>query len=103
VLNSFSSLKGKINTIITQKKFEEAIDIDMNFIGIDSTKIDSISKNSIEIIKKKNDSKRLEKGIVLYPNFIEIDSTKLNGISKKSSKILRNQRIQKSKAQIKKQ
>jgi hypothetical protein len=103
VLNSFSSLKGKINTIITQKKFEEAIDIDMNFIGIDSTKIDSISKNSIKIIKKKNDSKRLEKGIVLYPNFIEIDSTKLNGISKKSSKILRNQRIQKSKAQIKKQ
>jgi hypothetical protein len=75
----------------------------MNFIGIDSTKIDSISKKSIEIIKKKNDSKRLEKVLVLDPNFIEIDSARLNGISKKSSKIQRNQRVQKSKAQIKKQ
>jgi len=53
VLISFSSLKEKINTIITQQKFEDDMDIDINFIGIDSTKIDSISKKSIQTIEKK--------------------------------------------------
>jgi hypothetical protein len=86
VLSSFSSLKGKINTIITQKKFENAIDVDINFIGIDSTKIDDISKKSIQTINKKKKPKRLENVIDVNTNFIGIDSAKLNNISKKSKK-----------------
>lgn len=99
VLNSFSSLKGKINTIITQKKFEDAIDIDINFIGIDSTKIDSISKRSMQTIKKKNDSIRREEIIDIDLNFSKIDSAKLNKIPKKSSLLIRKEGRQKIKKQ----
>ena len=86
VLSSFSSLKGKINTIITQKKFQDAIDVDINFIGIDSTKIDDISKRSIQTISKQKKPKRLENVIDVNTNFIGIDSAKLNNLSKKSIK-----------------
>lgn len=47
VLLSFSALKEKINTFFTQKKYESEIEINIDFIGIDSTKIDSISKKTI--------------------------------------------------------
>lgn len=47
VLKAFSSLNAKINTVLLKKRFEEAIDIDADFIGIDTTKIDSISRKTI--------------------------------------------------------
>ena len=58
-MEAFSAVNIKINTILSKKRFEDAIDIDLDFIGIDSTKIDSISRKSIddrkkeEILKKK--------------------------------------------------
>ncbi len=48
IIAAVSSLNSKINTIHSQKRFEDSIDVDFEFIGIDSTKIDSISKNSID-------------------------------------------------------
>ena len=99
VLNSFSSLKEKINTIITQQKFEDALDIDIKFIGIDSTKIDSVSKKSIQTIKKKNDPRKLEDVIDIDMDLIGIDSAKQHEISKKSSQTIRK----KNKIPIKKQ
>ncbi len=60
--------------------------VDINFIGIDSTKIDDISKKSIQTINKKKKPKRLENVIDVNTNFIGIDSAKLNNISKKSKK-----------------
>lgn len=56
VISSFSSLKEKINTILSQKQFENAIDFDLNTIGIDTTKLDSISKQTIRIKKKEQES-----------------------------------------------
>lgn len=53
-LTSFSAVNAKINTILSQKKFEDDLDIDTSFIGIDTTKIDSVSKKSIS--KKLDDT-----------------------------------------------
>ncbi|WP_158841093.1 hypothetical protein [Polaribacter sp. L3A8] len=54
-ITAFSSVNSKINSILAKKSFEDAIDIEIDYIGIDSTKIDSISKKSINI-KRKEDS-----------------------------------------------
>lgn len=48
ILSAFSAVNSKVNTILTKKRFEEAIDVDVSFIGLDSTKIDSVSKKSIK-------------------------------------------------------
>ncbi len=48
IINAFSAVNSKVNTILTKKRFEEAIEVDVNFIGLDSTKIDSVSKKSIK-------------------------------------------------------
>ncbi|KGL58746.1 hypothetical protein [Polaribacter sp. Hel1_85] len=50
---AFSSVNSKINTILSKKRFEDAIDIEIDYIGIDSTKMDSVSKKSINLIKKE--------------------------------------------------
>jgi len=56
---AFSSVNSKINTILSKKQFEDAVDIKIDYIGIDPTKMDSISKKSIsfkrkdELVKKK--------------------------------------------------
>lgn len=47
IIDSYSSINAKINTIFRKKNFEDAIEIDVSFIGIDTTKIDSISRKSI--------------------------------------------------------
>jgi hypothetical protein len=57
---AFSSVNSKINTIYSKKRFEDAIDIKIDYIGIDSTKMDSVSKKSINL--KKN-AELLEKNI----------------------------------------
>lgn len=48
ILKAFSAVNSKINTILQKKQFEDAIKIDVNFIGLDSTKIDSVSKKTIQ-------------------------------------------------------
>lgn len=48
IIDAFSAINGKINTILSKKRFEDAVDIDVKFIGLDSTKIDSVSKKSID-------------------------------------------------------
>jgi len=56
---AFSSVNSKINTILSKKQFEDTVDIKIDYIGIDPTKMDSISKKSIsfkrkdELVKKK--------------------------------------------------
>ena len=48
ILDIFSSINSKINTVLRKKKFEEAIDVDVSYIGLDTTKIDSTSKKVIK-------------------------------------------------------
>lgn len=61
IIDAFSAVNSKVNLILSKKRFEDAIHVDVDFIGLDSTKIDSVSKVSI-----KNNS--LEKGL-LKKNF----------------------------------
>jgi len=53
-----SSVNSKINTILSKKRFEEEIDLDLDNIGIDSTKIDSISRKTIDINKQNKQVKK---------------------------------------------
>ncbi len=53
IINSFSAINSKINSLLTKKQFEDAIEVNVDFIGLDSTKIDSVSRKSIN--SKKND------------------------------------------------
>ncbi|MFK8060692.1 MAG: hypothetical protein AB8B78_11445 [Polaribacter sp.] len=50
-LSTFSSINSKINTILSKKRFEDEVDVDFTFIGLDSTKIDTLTKTSINKIK----------------------------------------------------
>jgi hypothetical protein len=58
IISAFSGVNSKVNTILSKKRFEDSIGTDVNFIGLDSTKIDTISKKSI---KKKFDGNLLNK------------------------------------------
>jgi len=51
ILHTFSAVNSKINTIFLQERFENGVEIDGVFIGIDTTKIDTISKKSIHNFK----------------------------------------------------
>ena len=59
-IGAFSAVNSKINSILSKKRFEDEIDIKVDFIGIDSTMIDSTTRKSInlknkeELEKKKN-------------------------------------------------
>lgn len=48
VIAAFSTINSKVNSILSKKRFEDEINIDVEFIGLDSTKIDSISKKAIK-------------------------------------------------------
>jgi hypothetical protein len=52
-IEAFSSVNSKINTIYSKKRFEDAIDIKIDYIGIDSTMMDSVSKKSIKLKKEE--------------------------------------------------
>jgi hypothetical protein len=47
ILDAFSAVNAKINTILSKKRFEDEIEVDVKFIGLDSTKMDSVSRKSI--------------------------------------------------------
>ena len=59
ILEAFSAVNAKINTILSKKRFEDEIDVDVKFIGLDSTKMDSVSRKSI---KENFDSRKTDKG-----------------------------------------
>lgn len=53
IISAFSAVNAKVNTILSKKRFEDAIEIDLKYIGLDSTKIDSVSKKTINTKLKK--------------------------------------------------
>ena len=57
-LGAFSALNAKINTVLSQKKFEDAIGISTKFIGLDTTKMDRVSKKTVAVFDKKIKTKR---------------------------------------------
>ncbi|MGJ8745251.1 hypothetical protein [Polaribacter sp.] len=59
-LGAFSAVNSKINTILSKKRFEKEVEIDFDFIGIDSTQIDTISRNSITKRLKENTTEKEE-------------------------------------------
>ena len=63
ILESFSAVNAKINTILSKKRFEDEIDVDVKFIGLDSTKMDSVSRKSI---KENFDSRKTDKGALNF-------------------------------------
>jgi hypothetical protein len=67
-LAAFSALNAKINTLLSQKSFEDAIEIAGTFIGLDSTKIDSVSKKSIKKLERLSKKEKIKKDKEL-PNF----------------------------------
>ena len=69
---AFSTVNSKINSILAKKRFEEEIDIDFAFIGIDSTQMDSISKKSINLKKLEQDSISKERNAVKRKDFIQV-------------------------------
>lgn len=58
IIDAFSSINSKINTVLRKKQFEETIDVDVSFIGLDTTKLDSVSRKSMNSIKKENQPKK---------------------------------------------
>jgi ketopantoate reductase len=58
IIDAFSAIIAKVNAILTKKQFEDAIEVDVKFIGLDSTKMDSVSKKSIrkDILNKRTKS-----------------------------------------------
>lgn len=58
---AFSAVNSKINTLLSKKQFEDEIDVKIDFIGIDSSKMDFVSKESISPKKKRKGKKKLLK------------------------------------------
>ncbi|QTE21746.1 hypothetical protein [Polaribacter cellanae] len=52
-IDAFSAVNTKINTILTKKKFEDEIDVKIDYIGLDTTKIDSVSRKTINLRSKE--------------------------------------------------
>ena len=51
---AFSNINTKINTILAKIRFENEIDIDVTFIGLDTTKMDTFFNKPINQIKEVN-------------------------------------------------
>ena len=66
VLAAYAAVNSKINAIYDRKDFENSVEIDTSFIGIDTSKIDRVSIKSMKIIDKdlqleKNQKKEVVK------------------------------------------
>ena len=53
-MDAFSNINTKINTILAKMRFENEIDIDVTFIGLDTTKMDAFFNKPIKQIKEVN-------------------------------------------------
>ena len=51
---AFSNINTKINSILAKIRFENEIDIDVTFIGLDTTRMDAFFKKPIKQIKEVN-------------------------------------------------
>jgi hypothetical protein len=51
---AFSNINTKINSILAKIRFENEIDIDVTFIGLDTTKMDTFFNKPINQIKEVN-------------------------------------------------
>jgi len=49
---AFSNINTKINSILAKIRFENEIDIDVTFIGLDTTRMDAFFKKPIKQIKE---------------------------------------------------
>ena len=67
---AFSNINTKINSILAKIRFENEIDIDVTFIGLDTTKMDTFFNkpinqikevNLLKSIKRKPEKKRIKK------------------------------------------
>ncbi|MDP5106044.1 MAG: hypothetical protein NWQ31_07730 [Polaribacter sp.] len=47
IINAFSAITSKVTSILLKERFEDEMEFDVQFIGLDSTNIDSISRISI--------------------------------------------------------
>ena len=86
ILAAFSSVNSKINTILSKKQFEDAIDIKIDYIGIDPTKMDSVSKKSISFKRKDDLVKKKQLNSFKFPG---------NKSSKKNNKLKKVSNIKK--------
>jgi len=86
---AFSSVNSKINTILSKKRFEDSIDVDFEFIGIDATKIDSISKKSIDKKLKEERFESKKKIKLAKPSKLEVPIRREKLIGKKPSRIFK--------------
>ena len=80
IISAFSGVNSKVNTILSKKRFEDAIGTDILFIGLDSTKIDTISKKAIERRKAIEENllnkKRSKSGFSEKPKRLELPTQK---------------------------
>ena len=53
-MEAFSNINTKINSILAKIRFENEIDIDVTFIGLDTTKMDAFFNKPIKQIKEVN-------------------------------------------------
>ena len=53
-MEAFSNINTKINSILAKIRFENEIDIDITFIGLDTTKMDTFFNKPINQIKEVN-------------------------------------------------
>jgi hypothetical protein len=78
IISAFSGVNSKVNIILSKKRFEDAIGTDIIFIGLDSTKIDTISKKSIKKNFKGNllNKKRSKAGFFEKPKRLQLPTSK---------------------------
>lgn len=62
IINAFSAVNSKVNSILSKKRFEDEIDVDLKYIGLDSTRIDSVSKKAIkkELLQRNDNNRKLD-------------------------------------------
>jgi hypothetical protein len=58
---AFSAVNSKINSLLSKKHFEDEIDVKIDYIGIDSSKMDFISKESITLEEKRKRKRNKKK------------------------------------------
>ena len=78
-MEAFSNINTKINSILAKIRFENEIDIDVTFIGLDTTKMDAFFNKPIKQIKKVNLLKSIKPktSIILKPEKIGIKKNRV--------------------------
>lgn len=80
IVQAFSAFNAKINTVLSQKRFEDDITISSDYIGLDPSKMDSISQKTISDSNKKPPAKKF------IPNKKNLPKFKKNKNWKKNQK-----------------